>query len=222
MIRKKPKFTATQVRYLMHKIRAPLRGFSCADVAKGMDVETEHGLRGELTNVTGDDPVLTLRIALAHLYERKDYYELLEKMEALPRPNPSPNLFTDEWISAKSKAIKKRGELFARTTIDGYTLDVYRYDEYDIHWILRKGQGSYGVGEIGFHPPLNRYIVNVSAVRTKYRRQGLYPKVIVALRKLFGAAIQSGRHRSFGADRAWKKTGASYYDVEDVWRLNPG
>ncbi len=47
----------------------------------GMDVELEHGLQGILTNVTGDDPVVTGKIALAHLHEFPDYYTRLEAME---------------------------------------------------------------------------------------------------------------------------------------------
>ncbi len=47
----------------------------------GMDVELEHGLRDPATNVTGDDPVTTGKIALAHLKEFPDYYTRLEAME---------------------------------------------------------------------------------------------------------------------------------------------
>ena len=47
-----------------------------------MDVELEHGTRSRETNVTGDDPVTTGRIALAHLREFPDYYTRLERMEA--------------------------------------------------------------------------------------------------------------------------------------------
>ena len=46
-----------------------------------LDVELEHGLHDLLTDVTGDDPVLTGKIALAHLKEFPDYYTRLEKME---------------------------------------------------------------------------------------------------------------------------------------------
>lgn len=48
---------------------------------RGMNVELEHGRRTPLTNVTDDDPVLTAKIALAHLLERADYYVQLEKAE---------------------------------------------------------------------------------------------------------------------------------------------
>ena len=47
----------------------------------GLDVELEHGLRSPKTNVTNDDPLLTGKIALAHLNEFPDYYDRLEKLE---------------------------------------------------------------------------------------------------------------------------------------------
>ena len=45
------------------------------------DVELEHGLHDASTNVTGDDPLVTGKIALAHLNEFPDYYTRLERME---------------------------------------------------------------------------------------------------------------------------------------------
>jgi uncharacterized protein DUF5661 len=48
----------------------------------GMDVEYEHGSHDPQTDVTHDDPILTGKIALAHMKEFPDYYERLEKMEA--------------------------------------------------------------------------------------------------------------------------------------------
>jgi len=47
----------------------------------GMDVEFEHGAHDPQTDVTGDDPIITGKIALAHMKEFPDYYERLEKME---------------------------------------------------------------------------------------------------------------------------------------------
>ena len=47
----------------------------------GMEVELEHGRRDPLTNVTDDDPVMTAKIALAHLREFADYYVRLAVME---------------------------------------------------------------------------------------------------------------------------------------------
>jgi Protein of unknown function (DUF5661) len=47
----------------------------------GMNVELEHGLNDPATNVTGDDPLVTGKIALAHLNEFPDYYTRLARME---------------------------------------------------------------------------------------------------------------------------------------------
>ena len=47
----------------------------------GMDVELEHGLHDPATDVTNSDPVLTGKIALAHLNEFPDYYTRLARME---------------------------------------------------------------------------------------------------------------------------------------------
>ena len=51
----------------------------------GMEVELEHGRRDPQTDVTHDDPILTGKIALAHLRERPDYYERLDQLERAPR-----------------------------------------------------------------------------------------------------------------------------------------
>ena len=46
-----------------------------------MDVELEHGFQDPLTDVSHDDPVVTGKIALAHLNEFPDYYTRLARME---------------------------------------------------------------------------------------------------------------------------------------------
>lgn len=56
--------------------------FSLEQFRRGMEVELEHGRRDLETNVTDDDPILTGKIAWAHLKELPDYYERLEEMEA--------------------------------------------------------------------------------------------------------------------------------------------
>jgi Protein of unknown function (DUF5661) len=48
----------------------------------GMGVEFEHGSHDPQTNLTDDDPILTGKIALAHLKEFADYYVRLQQMEA--------------------------------------------------------------------------------------------------------------------------------------------
>lgn len=47
----------------------------------GLGVELEHGTANATTNVTNDDPVMTGKIAWAHLAEFPDYYTRLAKME---------------------------------------------------------------------------------------------------------------------------------------------
>jgi hypothetical protein len=48
---------------------------------RGMETELEHGRRHPETDITGDDLLLTGKIALAHLEEFPDYYTRLTRME---------------------------------------------------------------------------------------------------------------------------------------------
>lgn len=56
--------------------------FDVEQFRRGMDVELEHGAHDPQTDVTNDDPILTGKIAWAHLKEFPDYYDRLETMEA--------------------------------------------------------------------------------------------------------------------------------------------
>jgi hypothetical protein len=56
--------------------------FDVEQFRAGLDVELEHGTRDPATNVTGDDPLITGKIAIAHLHEFPDYYTRLARMEA--------------------------------------------------------------------------------------------------------------------------------------------
>jgi hypothetical protein len=55
--------------------------FDVEQFRAGMNVELEHGRHDPATDVTGDDPHKTGKIALAHLNEFPDYYTRLERME---------------------------------------------------------------------------------------------------------------------------------------------
>jgi hypothetical protein len=55
--------------------------FDAGQFRDGIEVELEHGSRDPATDVTGDDPFITGKIALAHLNEFPDYYVRLERME---------------------------------------------------------------------------------------------------------------------------------------------
>ena len=70
----------------------------------GMDVEVEHGRRDPLTNVTDDDPMMTAKIALAHLRELPDYYTRLTTMEAAAeRPPVVADLMTKDPITVRDR-----------------------------------------------------------------------------------------------------------------------
>jgi Protein of unknown function (DUF5661) len=56
--------------------------FDVEQFRAGMDVELEHGRRDPDTDVTGDDPLLTGKIVLAHLRELRDYYTRPAQMQA--------------------------------------------------------------------------------------------------------------------------------------------
>jgi hypothetical protein len=56
--------------------------FDLEQFRQGMDVEFEHGSHDPQTDVTHGDPIVTGKIALAHMKEFADYYERLEGMEA--------------------------------------------------------------------------------------------------------------------------------------------
>ena len=55
--------------------------FDVEQFRMGLEVELEHGAHDPDTNVTGDDPILTGKIAWAHLKELPDYYTRLAVME---------------------------------------------------------------------------------------------------------------------------------------------
>jgi hypothetical protein len=55
----------------------------------GMNVELEHGRRNPATDVTHDEPLLTGKIALAHLREIPNYYARLAVMESKAKQDKS-------------------------------------------------------------------------------------------------------------------------------------
>lgn len=79
------KFTTEQAREYGEKLGIDWKNFDVEEFSTGMDVELEHGERDSLTNVSNDDPLVTAKIALAHLNEIPDYYTRLKKMETEAR-----------------------------------------------------------------------------------------------------------------------------------------
>jgi len=74
-------FTTEEAKTVGEQLGIKWDQFDVDQFRRGMDVELEHGTRDPLTNVTNDDPLMTGKIALAHLNEFPDYYDRLEKME---------------------------------------------------------------------------------------------------------------------------------------------
>ena len=77
----KKHFTTEQAREIGDKLGIDWNRLSVEQFRMGLNVELEHGLHDPATDVTGNDPILTGKIALAHLNEFADYYTRLEKME---------------------------------------------------------------------------------------------------------------------------------------------
>lgn len=74
-------FTTEEAKKIGEKLGIDWSKFDVEQFRMGMDVELEHGLQDPNTDVTNDDPLITGKIALAHLNEFSDYYTRLEKME---------------------------------------------------------------------------------------------------------------------------------------------
>ena len=76
------KTTSEEARRVGDEIGVDWDRFDLEQFRRGMDVEFEHGSHDPQTNVTDDDPIVTGKIALAHMKEFPDYYERLERLEA--------------------------------------------------------------------------------------------------------------------------------------------
>lgn len=74
-------FSTDEARNVGNQLGIDWSKFDVEQFRMGMNVELEHGLRDLHTNVTGDDSLMTGKIALAHLNEFPDYYTRLEKLE---------------------------------------------------------------------------------------------------------------------------------------------
>ena len=86
--------------------------FTIESVMDGANVELEHGTISELTNITNDDILMTVKIALAHLNEQRasgwftsktvqnyDYYQGLDIIEDAPAGYWSINLHSRHYVT---------------------------------------------------------------------------------------------------------------------------
>ena len=74
-------FTTEEAKEIGEKLGIDWSRFDVEQYRVGLDVELEHGKIDPNTNVTDDDPIMTGKIALAHLNEIADYYTRLTEME---------------------------------------------------------------------------------------------------------------------------------------------
>ena len=77
----KKHFTTEEAKRIGEALGIDWSKFDVEQYRMGLDVELEHGLVDPHTNITNDNPMMTGKIALAHLNEFPDYYTRLEKME---------------------------------------------------------------------------------------------------------------------------------------------
>ena len=74
-------FSAEEAKRIGETLGIDWTKFDVEQFRVGMDIELEHGTENHITNVTDDDPLMTGKIALAHLNEFPDYYTRLAEME---------------------------------------------------------------------------------------------------------------------------------------------
>ena len=76
-------FTKDQARAIATELGIDFKALGCdlEQFRLGLGVELEHGPRSSESDVSGDDPLVTGRIALAHLTEFPDYYTRLAILE---------------------------------------------------------------------------------------------------------------------------------------------
>jgi hypothetical protein len=81
------KFTIEQAAEVAEKIGIDFdkKDYTIEEFTFGMNVELEHGTVDPATNVTNDDPIVTGKIALAHLNEVPKYYNDKIGVEAWER-----------------------------------------------------------------------------------------------------------------------------------------
>lgn len=80
-VRNKASFSLTEAKQIGDALGIRWDTCDFEQFVLGLSVELEHGRRDPKTDVTHDEPLLTGRIAWAHLKEIPDYYTRLAVME---------------------------------------------------------------------------------------------------------------------------------------------
>ncbi|MCO5242833.1 MAG: hypothetical protein M9927_03175 [Anaerolineae bacterium] len=77
----KMQFSLDEARRIGDALGITWQQFDVEQFQMGLNVEMEHGSHDPETNVTNNDPILTGKIAWAHLKEFSDYYTRLVELE---------------------------------------------------------------------------------------------------------------------------------------------
>jgi hypothetical protein len=77
------KFTKKEAIALAKKYNINLNIIDINFFHYGLNVEREHGslFKLPIVNITNDDPDMTVKIVIAHIFEDPHYYQRLKKME---------------------------------------------------------------------------------------------------------------------------------------------
>jgi len=81
-MKNKRKFSDQEAREVGMQLGLDWTQIDLEQFRRGLEVELEHGEIDPETNVTGDNLVVTGKIAWAHLKEIRDYYTRLDQLEA--------------------------------------------------------------------------------------------------------------------------------------------
>lgn len=97
------KFTTRNTEHFIDKMNLDMNKekFTPKSLLKGMNVELEH------KDITGGDEILSGKIALAHLRENPNYYELLEKIESKPSLNGG---YLNKYLKYKIKYLELKSK----------------------------------------------------------------------------------------------------------------
>jgi hypothetical protein len=77
----KRQFSSAEAKHIGDALGIRWDKFDVEQFTMGVNVELEHGRKDPETDVTHDEPLVTGKIALAHLNEIPDYYTRLAVME---------------------------------------------------------------------------------------------------------------------------------------------
>ena len=80
-VSEKKQFSFDEAKQIGDALGIPWDKFGVEQFRMGLNIELEHGRRDPATDVTHDEPIVTGKIALAHLNEIPDYYTRLAVME---------------------------------------------------------------------------------------------------------------------------------------------